>query len=223
MTVGYRSAFDIIGPAMVGPSSSHTAGANRIGQMVRQLSGATPSTVKVTFFNSFAETYIGHSTDRATIGGLLGLRTDDPRNRDALDIARRAGMKIVFETGTLDGVHPNCLRAEVRGAGDPVNAVGISIGGGRIAIIELDGYNVRLSGEYPTLVLRHIDRIGVVETIGTILARAGINVSHMEIDRKRRGGEAIAVIELDQAVTTGILDSLRQRLPLLTVKQLEAV
>jgi len=221
--VGYRSAFDIIGPAMVGPSSSHTAGANRIGQMVRQLLGAPPQAARVTFFNSFAETYVGHSTDRATVGGLLGLRTDDARNRDALDIARGMGVDVAFATGTLDGFHPNCVRIEAQGAGASVTAVGISVGGGRISIIELDGYNVRLSGEYPTLVLRHIDRIGVVETIGTILARAGVNVSHMEIDRKRRGGEAIAVIELDHAVAADTLACLRQKAGLLTIRQLEAV
>ncbi len=222
--MGYRSAFDIIGPAMVGPSSSHTAGANRIGQVIRQLAGAMPEVVKVTFFNSFAETYKGHSTDRATVGGLLGLRTDDPRNREALELARQSGMKVTFATGRLDGYHPNCVRVEAQeGPGDAVNAVGVSIGGGRISIIELDGYKVRMSGEYPTLVLRHIDRVGVVETIGAILARAGVNISHMEIDRKRRGGEAIAVVELDQPVTADTMDSLRQGLPLLTIKQLEEV
>lgn len=222
-TLRYRSAFDIIGPAMVGPSSSHTAGPNRVGQIVRQLAGAMPTQVQVSFFNSFAETYLGHRTDRAVVGGLLGLRTDDPRNRDALALASAAGMNVLIATGTLDGVHPNCMRVEVRGSCDPVDALAISIGGGRIEIIEIDGYSVRLSGEYPTLVLRHIDRIGVVQTLGSILARAGVNVSHMEIDRRYRGGEAIAVVELDQTVAPAVLDDLRRTLPLLNVKQLEAV
>ncbi|MEB3100811.1 L-serine ammonia-lyase, iron-sulfur-dependent subunit beta [Ferviditalea candida] len=219
----YRSMFDIIGPAMIGPSSSHTAGANRIGQLARQIYGKTPSQIGITFYGSFAETYQGHGTDRAVIAGLLGMKTDDERIRNALEIAREQNIQFSFHRGSLEGIHPNSVRIELGDAGESLNAVGISLGGGRIELIELNDYNIRLSGDYPTLVLEHVDQVGVIRDLARLLAEHGINISHMEVDRKQRAGQAIAVIEMDQMIDEELLRQIEETKPIFMVKQLEVV
>ncbi len=219
----YRSAFDIIGPSMVGPSSSHTAGANRIGQLAAQIYGETPAEINVTLYGSFAETYKGHGTDRAIIAGLMGMKTDDLRIRNALEIAKASGIHFEFKKGSLEGIHPNSVRIVLGKGENEVNLVGISLGGGSIEIIELNGYNIRFSGDYPTLILQHIDRVGVIGQIGMIIARHGINVSHMEVDRQIRGGPAISVIEMDQLVPNSVLDQISESELIYQVRQLEVV
>lgn len=220
----YRSAFDIIGPSMVGPSSSHTAGANRIGQLVRKLYGKTPIDVKITFYGSFAETYQGHGTDRAIIAGLMGMKTDDLRIRGSLEIADHNHIQYVFQKGSIEGIHPNSTRLQIQD-GDRISmdVVGISLGGGTIEIIEWNGYNIRLSGDFPTLILEHIDQVGVIGDIGSIIAKNGINVSHMEVDRWERGGQAIIVIEMDEVVPEELLLQISKMPSIRIVRQLEAV
>lgn len=220
----YRSVFDIIGPSMVGPSSSHTAGANRIGQVARQLLGSTPVTIRITFYGSFAETFQGHGTDRAVIAGLLGMKTDDLKIRDALGIADEQQIQFDFHKGAAEGIHPNSVRMQIQDAsGGVINLVGISIGGGSIEVIELNGYNIRFSGDYPTLVIEHVDQVGVIRSIGELLAKHSINVSHMEVDRRERGGQAIAVVEMDQILSGEIVREFKQMQPIRFVKQLEVV
>lgn len=218
----YRSIFDIIGPSMVGPSSSHTAGANRIGQVARKLYGETPKDVTITFYGSFAETYRGHGTDRAIIAGLMGFKTDDMRIRDALAIAEQENIRYRFEKGVMEGIHPNSVRIRIVG-NETLDMTGISIGGGSIEVIEYNSYNIRFSGDYPMLLVEHIDRVGVIKEIAALLAEYRINVSHMEVDRKERAGKAISVIEMDEAAPDPLLDRLREIESIVCVKQLEAV
>lgn len=218
----YRSMFDIIGPAMVGPSSSHTAGANRIGRMARNLYGETPRDVLITFYGSFAETYQGHGTDRAIIAGLMGFKADDMRIRHALEIAAQENMQFRFEKGMAEGIHPNSARIRINGE-RKLDLMGISIGGGTIEVIEYNGYNIRFSGDYPLLLVEHTDRLGVIRDITTVLVEYGINVSHMEVDRKERSGQALSVIEADQFVLDSILDRLRSIDSVVLLQHLEAV
>lgn len=216
--------FDIIGPSMVGPSSSHTAGANRIGQLARQVLGSTPREVGITLYGSFAETYQGHGTDRALIAGLMGMKTDDLRIRDALQFAEEQQIQFDFQKGAAEGIHPNSVRMHLRDEqGNEINLVGISIGGGSIEIIELNGYNIRFSGDYPTLLIEHLDQVGVIRIIGDILAKYRINVCHMEVDRRQRGGQAVAVVEMDEVLSGTIIHELEQVEPIRLVKQLGVV
>ncbi len=219
----YRSIFDIIGPSMVGPSSSHTAGANRIGQMAYQIFGEIPERVKITFYGSFAETYQGHGTDRAVVAGLLGMKTDDLRIRDSLEIAESLNVRISFATAQAEGVHPNCLRMELKNTKKNLNIVGISTGGGSIEIIELNGYDIRFSGAFPTLLIEHIDQIGMIQYVTNILKQNGINVSHMEVDRHQRNGAAITVIEMDQPASEQVIEELKKEKAIIMAKKLEGV
>lgn len=195
------SLLDIIGPVMVGPSSSHTAGACRLGLLARCLVGGTPERARIELHGSFARTGEGHGTDKAIVGGLLGFRPDDERIRDALGIAEREGLDYRFEKTTLGEeatVHPNTARITV-GRGDRTAVmVGSSLGAGRVLVTEIDGYPVEVTGNYNTIVLVAEDIPGSVARIATILAEDGINIATLRLSRKERGGDAFMVIEVDE-------------------------
>lgn len=192
------SLLDIIGPIMVGPSSSHTAGACRIGLLARGLVGGTPERALIELHGSFARTGEGHGTDKAIAGGLLGFRPDDERLRDALDIMEREGLDYRFTKTTLaDDVHPNTARLTVERAGFTSVVLGSSLGAGRIRLTEVDGYPVDITGNLHTLVLVAEDRPGSIAKIAGILAEERINLATMRVTRKERGGDAFMVIELD--------------------------
>jgi L-serine dehydratase, iron-sulfur-dependent, beta subunit len=146
----YRSIFDIIGPVMVGPSSSHTAGAVRIGLFTRYIFGRQPEDVKITLYGSFKETYKGHGTDIALIGGLLGYNTSDKRIRTSMDDAKLAGMEFEFIESGIEHIHPNTAKIEVQAGRYSLDLIGKSIGGGKMVIFELLGFDVNLSGDFPT-------------------------------------------------------------------------
>ena len=146
----YRSVFDIIGPVMVGPSSSHTAGAVRIGLFTRYIFGRQPEDVKITLYGSFKETYKGHGTDIALIGGLLGYNTSDKRIRTSMDDAKLAGMEFEFIESGIEHIHPNTAKIEVQAGRYNLDLIGKSIGGGKMVIFELLGFDVNLSGDFPT-------------------------------------------------------------------------
>ena len=146
----YRSIFDIIGPVMVGPSSSHTAGAVRIGLFTRYIFGRQPEDVKITLYGSFKETYKGHGTDIALIGGLLGYNTSDKRIRTSMDDAKLAGMEFEFIESGIEHIHPNTAKIEVQAGRYSLDLIGKSIGGGKMVIFELLGFDVNLSGDIPT-------------------------------------------------------------------------
>ena len=146
----YRSVFDIIGPVMVGPSSSHTAGAVRIGLFTRYIFGVQPEDVKITLYGSFKETYKGHGTDIALIGGLLGYNTSDKRIRTSMEDAKEAGMEFEFIESGIEHIHPNTAKIEVQAGRHSLDLIGKSIGGGKMVIFELLGFDVNLSGDFPT-------------------------------------------------------------------------
>ncbi|HEY7860816.1 MAG: L-serine ammonia-lyase, iron-sulfur-dependent subunit beta [Gemmatimonadales bacterium] len=193
------SLLDIIGPVMVGPSSSHTAGACRIGLLVRGLVGGTPERARIELHGSFARTGEGHGTDKALAGGLLGFRPDDERLREALDIMEREGLDYQFEKTTIaDDAHPNTTRLTVERGGRTVTVIGSSLGAGRVRLTEIDGYPVEISGSLPTIVLVAADQPGSVARIAGILAEKQVNLATMRLTRKERGGDAFMVIECDE-------------------------
>lgn len=208
----YRSVFDIIGPVMVGPSSSHTAGAARIGLMAGKLFGETPTVIHITFYGSFADTYRGHGTDVAIIGGVLGYDTFDDRIPQSIDIAKSKGIEIHFETSDALTDHPNTARVHLTNGVEEFELVGISIGGGTIEITELNGVPLRLSGGGPALVVLHHDRFGAIAAVTSILADYEINIGHMEVSRHEKGKQALMAIEIDDRITAEVLEEI-DRLP----------
>lgn len=163
----YRSVFDIIGPVMVGPSSSHTAGAVRIGLFTRYIFGRQPEDVKITLYGSFKETYKGHGTDIALIGGLLGYNTSDKRIRTSMDDAKLAGMEFEFIESGIEHIHPNTAKIEVQAGRYSLDLIGKSIGGGKMVIFELLGFDVNLSGDFPTYFIFYKFKDENKETLST--------------------------------------------------------
>ena len=192
------SLLDIIGPVMVGPSSSHTAGACRIGLLARSLIGGTPQTAKLELHGSFARTGEGHGTDKALVGGLLGFRPDDERLRDALDIADGEGLAYRVEKTTIaEDAHPNTVRLTIERDGTSIEVVGESLGAGRVRLTRIDGFPVEVTGALWTIVLVARDQPGSIARICGILADEGVNLATMRVTRKERGGDAFMVLELD--------------------------
>lgn len=206
----FNSVFDIIGPVMVGPSSSHTAGAARIGKMARIVLGSEPTWARIHLYGSFAKTYKGHGTDFALVGGLLNFETDDPRMSQALDIANDKQIDVTFIEDTAATDHPNTVRLIIGNDENEVEVMGISIGGGKVEITELNGFALRLSGEYPAMLIMHNDRFGAIAAVTSILAKNKINIGYMEVNRKDVGAEALMVIEVDQDVSDDILRELER-------------
>lgn len=204
------SLLDIIGPVMVGPSSSHTAGACRIGLFARGLVGGQPETARVELHGSFARTGVGHGTDRAIAGGLLGFLPDDERLRESLELAERAGLTITFENTRLSGEHhPNTTRLTVRRSDLQAAVTGSSLGAGRILITEIDGFAVEVTGAFPTLVFIAQDVPGIIAAVSTVLAREGDNIATMKVSRRRKGGDAIHIYELDQPASAQAIEVLQ--------------
>jgi L-serine dehydratase len=190
--------FDVIGPVMVGPSSSHTAGAIRLGLLAREAAGFVPVRALIHLHGSFAETGRGHGTDRGLVAGLLGWATDDSRLLEVATHARAAGLQVEFRRADLGQVHPNTVRFMLEGAaGERVEVQGSSLGGGAVVVTEMDGWHVELSGLYDTLLVAHRDRPGVVAAITGRLASFGLNIATMRVARRTRGGEAMTTLELD--------------------------
>jgi len=206
----YRSVFDIIGPVMIGPSSSHTAGAARIGRVARSLFGREPKWANISLYGSFAKTYKGHGTDVAMVGGLLDFDTDDTRIIDAIEIAKQKGMKLRFIEEDAITDHPNTARIIIGDQHGELELVGISIGGGKIEIIELNGFELKLSGNHPAILVVHNDRFGAIAGVANILAKYELNIGHMEVARKDVGKIALMTIEVDQNIDNKILTELEQ-------------
>ena len=191
--------FDMMGPVMVGPSSSHTAGAARIGNMGRTLLGEEVARADIGLYGSFAETGYGHGTDRALLAGLLGMKPDDLRIPNAYEEANRAGMAYSFRTVELRDAHPNTALLELTGkSGKKLTLQASSIGGGAIVVNKIDGIDVNFTGDFNTLIVRNQDESGSVAAITSILSQVHINVANMSLSRQKRGGDALMVIEIDQ-------------------------
>ena len=193
--------FDMMGPVMVGPSSSHTAGAARIGNMGRTLLGEEVARADIGLHGSFAETGFGHGTDRALLAGLLGMKPDDLRIPNAYQEAKNAGMRYSFHTVDLRDAHPNTALLELTGkGGKKMSLQASSVGGGAIVVNKIDGVSVNFTGEFNTLIVRNQDESGSVAAITSILSHVHINVANMSVNRHRRGGDALMVIETDQHI-----------------------
>ncbi|MBG9980311.1 L-serine ammonia-lyase, iron-sulfur-dependent, subunit alpha [Facklamia sp. DSM 111019] len=201
VSANYQSSFEIIGPVMVGPSSSHTAGAVRIGNVARQLLGEEPEEVVFTLMDSFAKTYQGHGTDLALIAGVLGYSTRDSEIADIREIAKERGLKINFLERHLGNYHPNTARVHLFGPSRHVTIIGSSIGGGKIEINKFNEYDIQFSGERPTLIMRHQDRMGTICKIASFLNEHKINISYMTHQRQKINGPAISIFEMDQPLS----------------------
>lgn len=204
--------FDLIGPVMIGPSSSHTAGAARIGLTTRMLLGEELVRADIGLHGSFAKTYRGHGTDRALVGGLMGMHVDDERLRDSLTIAREAGLIVHFQQINIRGAHPNTVRLTVTGASGRMLVIeAASVGGGNIEVHKIDGLGVNFTGKENTLIIRHTDVTGAIASITGTLARKNVNIANMQGYRRQQGGDAMIVMELDgvpDQESMDIIDSL---------------
>ena len=203
--------FEIIGPIMVGPSSSHTAGAVRIGLVARKLLARPPVRAELLLHGSFAATGRGHGTDRALVAGLLGFEPDDTRIPDSFAYAKEAGLDFHFDTVQLRDAHPNSvlLRLWAEPDGKPMEVVGASIGGGRIEIREFNGIKLRFSAEAPTLIVKNRDNPGSVADVSYLISRRNINIATFQVNRSSRGGEAVMVIECDTPIRQELITAIR--------------
>ena len=193
--------FDILGPVMVGPSSSHTAGAVRIGLIARRLLGGQPATAKITLSGSFSATGAGHGTDRALVAGLLGMKPDDIRIPDSFALAVEQGLAFTFDKTELKEAHPNTAILQLSTAGGrELEVQASSLGGGRIMVNKLDGINVNFNGDSPTLIVHNLDQPGHVAEVTSMLSHKSVNIATMQLYRNHRGGYAVMVIETDQDI-----------------------
>ncbi len=205
------TVFDLIGPIMVGPSSSHTAGAVRLGAMARKICGGEPRKAEITLHGSFAETGKGHGTNLALVGGILGMTTDEEGIPKAFEIAQEKGLEFNFSTGDLGDVHPNTVQIIlINDQGVKVRIIGSSIGGGRILIRAINEFDVSIMGDYHTLVVIQNDLPGVVAQVTSLIAATQINIAQMRVSREKRGAKALMVIEMDQEIDSAVLELIKK-------------
>lgn len=197
----HMNLFDIIGPVMVGPSSSHTAGAVKIGYVARKLMAQPIKRAEILLYGSFLATGKGHGTRFAIVAGLLGMKPDDSRIPESFQLARDSGMEMVFGEADLEEAHPNSVQLRLTGvSGRQLEIVGESIGGSLINIASIDGLSANFSGDYPTLIVHNLDQPGHVAEVTSMLAHKSVNIAAMQLYRAGRGGDAVMVIECDQEV-----------------------
>lgn len=211
----YTSAFEIIGPIMVGPSSSHTAGAVRIGNIARQILQEQPTEVEFQLTGSFAETYQGHGTDLALLSGILNMGTANDQIPDAMKIAKEKGLRYRFTKGNFGLVHPNTVLIRAKGSKRNLQLLASSLGGGKTEVQELNGLPIKFSAEQPTLILHHLDQRGFLANISRLLDEQGYNIARLTLERKKKGGVAITVCEVDEIIRDETIHDLRKSIPLL--------
>ena len=225
------NVFDIIGPIMIGPSSSHTAGACRIGNFARIIFESLPSEVTLYFSGSFAKTYKGHGTDKAVVAGLLGFSASDERLRDSLKLANEVGMKVTIKCEELELAHPNTVRivanktsrgkqncrgeqnckdeqncmGELCKPDDIMEVIGSSVGGGNILITRVNDVPLELDGMYDTFIITHKDIPGMITKITEVLSNHSINVNGLKLSRSEKGGEAVVVVQVDDSISDSIV------------------
>ena len=209
--MNFLSIFDVIGPNMIGPSSSHTAGAVSIALMARKMFPEPIQKVTFTLYGSFAKTYRGHGTDRALLGGILGFATDDERIRDAFEHAKEMGIEYNYvideETQTN---HPNTADIDIIGVdGYTLSVRGESIGGGKMKIVRIDNIDVEFTGEYSTLIVHQQDKPGVIAHITQALSEQEVNIAFMRLFRENKGANAYTVVESDENIPEEVLDKIR--------------
>lgn len=202
--------FDVLGPIMIGPSSSHTAGAARLGKIARTIVNKPIKDVTFLLHGSFKETYKGHGTDRALVAGILGMMPDDERLRDALLIAEKEGLEVHFLPADLEQVHPNTVKILMTDC-DDINweVLGSSIGGGLVEIYEINGNKVKITGEYPTIITCHDDIPGTVSKVSTLFYDNDINIAHMTLVRSQKGKDATMTFEVDNNVSEELIAAIK--------------
>lgn len=204
--------FDIIGPVMVGPSSSHTAGACRIGYIARKILAEEPVEATIILCGSFADTYKGHGTDRALVAGLLGMKPDDERLPNSLQIAEDMGVNVKFEIERLPGKHPNTAILYLKSkSGNTVDVEGASVGGGNILITRLNGMESVFDGHCDTIIIPHYDTQGVIATVTQALALHGVNIGNFRLTRPQKNDIAIMTIEVDGEVDEAVISLLKKQ------------
>lgn len=197
-----NSIFNILGPVMIGPSSSHTAGAQRLGLSAFMLADGNISKVIFYLHGSFAKTYKGHGTDKALVGGVLGMSSYDKNIRYSLEIATKKGLDFSFIEKDLGDVHPNTVMLEIfKCNGDKIELIGSSIGGGSIEITSINGLSCSITGNFPTIVISHRDKVGMINNITELLSKKGINIVSIKNSRNSRGEDAFTVIETDEPIS----------------------
>ncbi len=201
--------FDVLGPIMIGPSSSHTAGAARLGKIARTIVNKPIKEVTFLLHGSFRETYKGHGTDRALVAGILGMAPDDARLRDSLSIAKSQGLKLNFTPADLGQVHPNTVKFLIKDC-DDINweVLGSSIGGGLVKINEINGNKVQITGEYPTIITCHDDIPGTVAKISSLFYEQKINIAYMTLVRSQKGKGATMTLEIDSPASDDIIEKI---------------
>ena len=204
------NVFDIIGPVMIGPSSSHTAGAVRLGRVAWKILEEKAVRADIRLSGSFAQTYRGHGTDKALIAGIMGMHSDDERIRRSLALAEEEGLVYSFTADDIRDAHPNTARIHLKGEnGAECTIQGASIGGGNILITEIDGMEVSFTGQYNTLMVLHYDKPGTIAAVTNFMAYSGTNIGNFRLARKKKGGEAVMTIEVDGDVEESLIQSLR--------------
>jgi L-serine dehydratase len=203
------SILDVMGPVMVGPSSSHTAGTARLGRVAREILDEDPVEVHFHLHPPLAATYRGHGSDFALVGGAIGLNVDDPRIPEAIRIAEQMGVTIEFAEEDLGEVHPNTVRVEIRGANREAEIVGSSIGGGVIEVFQINGFQTRFKGDSPTLLLFYRDRPRMIAEVTGIIGDEAINIASLYCSRKQRGKDAFMQIDVDSPISTAALTRIR--------------
>lgn len=202
--------FDVLGPVMIGPSSSHTAGAARLGKIARTIVNQPIKDVTFLLHGSFRETYKGHGTDRALVAGILGMLPDDVRLKDSIEIAESEGIALRFLPADLGQVHPNTVKFLITDSNDiQWEILGSSIGGGLVEIYEINGNKVKITGEYPTIITCHDDIPGTVSKISTLFYENKINIAFMTLVRSQKGKDATMTFEIDDSISEEIIDSIK--------------
>ena len=214
--------FDILGPVMVGPSSSHTAGAVRIGLMGRKLLGCMPLKARICMHGSFAATGVGHGTDKAIVAGLLGMEPDDVRIPESFKMAGEKGLEFTFEETTLKGAHPNSVQMVLEdGQHRKLTVQASSLGGGLIMLNKINDVEVNCTCENPTLIIHNMDQPGYVAEVASMLFQKSVNVANMSLHRKKRGGYAVMIIETDQKIPKESIEWLEQKEGILKVTYID--
>mgnify|MGYP003369302760 FL=1 len=206
-----RSLSEISGPIMVGPSSSHTAGACRIGKISRIIANDEICEVIFYLHGSFGKTYKGNGTDRALVGGILGMDTDDERIINSMEIAKKHGIKFSFVEVDLGSLyHPNTVKLDITTkSSKKISIIASSVGGGNIEIVSINGKQVYFTGQYNTLLINHIDKPGIVHKVSGVLSSNDINIAYLKVFRDRKGYKASMVFELDQIMDDKMINEVK--------------
>lgn len=211
--MAFISVFDVIGPNMVGPSSSHTAGAASIALLAKKMIGEKISKIRFTLYGSFAKTYKGHGTDKALVGGILGFETDDVRIRDSFSIANEQGLDFEFVCNNEENedIHPNTVDMDITGeSGRRLTVRGESLGGGKVMLTRINGVKVQFTGEYHALIVIQRDHPGVVAGITSVLSSWDVNIAYLRVFREEKGGLAYTIVESDEEISEKAVDVIKK-------------